>query len=112
MATTYPIGVIRAASILQDVDLNIDVATSGSTGANNWLFELLKNNTTVMASRQTDAAEVAANTAYPLTLSGTQSNLRVAAGDTLQLRVTRTGSPTDLSTARKSGSYRFTKLFD
>lgn len=109
MPTTYPAGVFLTAGVVQGVSLNFDTATTGSTGANNWLFELLKNNVTVIASRQTDAAEISANTNYALTLSATLADRTVAVNDTRQLKVTKTGNPTDLSAARRSISFRTTK---
>lgn len=111
MAKTYPIGVVRAAGILQNADLNPRTTTSGSDGSNNWLFEILKNATTVMASKATNTAELAAGTAYALTLSGTLANRKVAAGDTLELRITETGNPTDITGDALGGSCRFTKSF-
>lgn len=110
MATTHPLGTVEKAAILQGATMNFDTGTAGSGAGDNWLFEILKNNATVMASKNTNGNEISANTRYVLT-NGTLANRTCAAGDTVELRVTKTGNPTDLTAARKSGTLDWARSF-
>lgn len=104
MPTTYPGPVVRINSVTQGVELQSDTTTTSSTAANNWFFEILKNNATVFATHYTHSAELIAYSSIAMT-NGTLAARTVVAGNTLQLRVTKTGTPTDLSTARLTTTF-------
>lgn len=98
MPQTEPLGVTTVATIFQKVFLQPTVGTAGSDGGNNYLFEVLKNATTVMFSKNTNGNEMTANAKYELTPQGLAARTAVAETP-FQLRVTKTGNPTDLSGA-------------
>lgn len=74
------------------------VSTSGSDALNNWEFQVTKNGVTNMtaAPKSTNGAEIAAGTPYDLGAI-LQAVETVAASDTIEVTVTKNGSPTDLS---------------
>lgn len=80
-----------------------DTATSGSDGSNNYTFQLANLTEGVdlfSSAKTTNGAELAANARYSLagTLQYHQKG-DLDGGDVLELQVTKTGSPTDLSSA-------------
>ena len=101
MATTYQLGSVGKKAVLTKFYLVSDTATVGSSAPNQWEFMPKKNNATNLlgANKVTTGDEIVANAEYDLgTLLAAQ--VSVAATDTLQIEVTKTGAPTDLSGAR------------
>jgi hypothetical protein len=85
--------VIKSAKIVSDV------ATSGSGATAKYDFQVANLTQTLnllSAAKSTNGAEIAADAAYNL---GVNQNLTLAENDVLELQVTKTGSPTDLSSA-------------
>jgi len=87
-----------------DVQLLSDVATAGSSGGTRWEFQVRNvgaagaGTTDMLAtSVKTDSAEIGALNSYAVT---PDQNQGMAVNEGLVLRVTKTGSPTDLSAAR------------
>lgn len=88
--------IIDAAYILSDT------ATSGSDGSNNWTFAI--NNVTqtealASVTTTTDTTEITANTAYTLDIDQNNAAADITALDVFNVVITKTGSPTDLSSA-------------
>lgn len=88
--------IIDAAYILSDT------ATSGSDGSNNWTFAI--NNVTqtlalASVTTTTDTTEITANVAYTLDIDQNNAASDITALDVFNVVITKTGSPTDLSSA-------------
>ena len=76
-----------------------DTATAASDAGNKYDFQvanLTQTNNLLASAKSTNGAEIAANTVYDL---GPDQNRQVAANDVLELQITKTGAPTDLSGA-------------
>lgn len=96
---TIPLVAPYGNSRLLDVYLISDTATSGSSGANRWEFQIANADAAVnllATSKKTDSAELAVGTLYKVTPDQNQDTL---ADQRLQLVVTKTGTPTSLSSA-------------
>ena len=99
MTQTFQLGSVGASKvILDDLYVVSDTATTSSSGSNNWTFMPKKANSTDLKSgvKTTNGAEISANTEYAL---GIDQNKDCAASATLQVVVTKNGTPTDLSGA-------------
>lgn len=85
-----------------------DTATSGSDGSNKYGFNI-RNVTQaadlLAADVETDATEITADTPYDI---DADQNQTVAVDDVLELEVTKTGAPTDLSSAEVAIQLEFT----
>lgn len=84
---------------IRSISLISDTATTGSDGSNNFTFQVGNVTDTVnlmSAARSTNGAELAANTPVSLAIN---QNLLLDLNDVIRLVITKTGSPTDLSSA-------------
>lgn len=91
-----------AAGYIRRVLLVSDTATSGSDAGNNWTFQVAnktQTNNLCATAKTTNGAEAGADAVYNL---GVDQNLQMALNDVLELQVTKTGSPTDLTSAEIS----------
>lgn len=95
--------VAPSACTVTNVVLVSDTATTGSNGAAIWSFQvanLTQTEDLLSAAQHTDATgtgtEISADTAYDITPN---QNATIAADDVLELQITKTGAPTDLSSA-------------
>lgn len=96
----FPLIAAPSAIIISDVKIISDTATTGSDGSNNYTFQVANVTGAVnlrSAAKSTNGAEIAANTIYAV---GLDQNLTLATSDVLRLVVTKTGSPTSLSSAK------------
>lgn len=96
---TIPLVAPYGNSRALDVYLISDTATTGSSGANRWEFQVANADaaTNLLAtSKKTDTAEIAIGTLYKIT---PDQNQDVTADQRLQLVITKTGTPTSLSAA-------------
>ena len=90
-------------AVLESVGVISDTTTSGSGGSDNWQFDVFKGNpssgvSVLAASKNTDGAEITAYSVYNLGTVHT-TNKYLALNDVLVVRVTKNGTPTDLSSA-------------
>lgn len=88
---------------LVSIKLVVSTGTAGSGAGTRWDFQLTNlgtgggGATTILtAAKTTNGSEITASASYDL---GAIANAAVAAGETLKLSITKTGSPTDLSAA-------------
>ena len=85
---------------VQSIKLVSDVTTASSAaGSKEYGFKvknLTQNNDLGATDTVTSDTEITADTAYTITVD---QNLDIAAGDVLELQVTKTGSPTSLAAA-------------
>lgn len=96
---TIPLVAPYGNATVLDVYLISDTATSGSDGSNRWEFQLQNadtTNTLLATSKKTDSAEIAIGTLYKVT---PDQNQGLVADQRLQLVITKTGTPTSLSSA-------------
>lgn len=100
MAETIQLGSPGVEIIVDEAYLVSDVGTAGSLVTDRWEFMLQKNGVTNMlaAPVTTDVTEITANQEYVIG-PVLAAQRRVLATDTLQIVVTETGAPTDLSGA-------------
>lgn len=80
-----------------------DTATTGSDGSNNWTIQvanLTAANNLCSSAKTTNGAEIAADTRYSLGVDQNNAKADLDGGDVLELQITKTGTPTDLSGAR------------
>lgn len=97
---------VPAASRYEVVEVYIlsDTATTGSDGSNNWSFQvrnLTASEDLCSAAATTNGSEIAADTRYALGVDQNNDKTALAsAGEVLELQITKTGTPTDLSGAR------------
>lgn len=90
-----------AACSISDVLLVSSVATTGSSGSNYYTFNVrnvTQSENLRSAVKSTNGAEIGSETAYALALD--QNLTGIAQNDVLRLDVVKTGTPTDLSSAR------------
>ena len=103
LSATVNIPLIAAPSaiIISDVKIISDTATTGSSaGVTEWGFQVANvtaGNNLKAATKVTSGTEITANTVYAL---GLDQNLTLATSDVLRLVVTKTGSPTSLTSAK------------
>jgi len=94
--------VAPSACVVTKAYLVSDTATSSSDGTDNYEFQV-ENKTQAedlaSSAKSTNGAEIAGDTAYDL---GLDQNLTLAAGDVLELQITKNNAPTDLSSAEVS----------
>ena len=100
--TTYELLFVApaAGTVISDVKIISDTATTGSDGSNNYTFQVANVTQTLnlrSAAKSTNGAEIAANTIYALALD---QNLTITTSDVLRLVMVKTGSPTSLATAK------------
>lgn len=89
-----------ARAVASRVVLISDTATSGSDGSNKYtvdLYNVTQAESLFSAVPTTNGDELAANTAWS---QECDQNLDLAADDVLEVRITKTGSPTSLASAR------------
>lgn len=90
-----------SAGTISSVKLVSDTTTSGSSAGNKWDFNV-RNVTQAenlrSAVKSTNGAEITAEVTYDLGLDQNLSG--IASGDVIRLDVTKTGSPTSLTSAR------------
>jgi hypothetical protein len=87
-------------AVVSRITLVSDTATVGSDGSNNWSLQVhnLTAATTMFATAPTtNGDEFAADTAWS---ADVDQNATIAADDVLEVRVTKTGTPTSLAAAR------------
>lgn len=88
---------------ISDVHLISDTATSGSDASNNWSFQV-RNLTAsldlIASAKTTNGAEIAADTRYSLGVDQNNAKADLGGGDVIELQITKTGTPTDLSGAK------------
>lgn len=85
--------------VIRSVKLVSDTATSSSNGTNKWTFQVSNQTATVnlcSTAKTTNGSEMAEDTAYSL---GVDQNLTINANDVLELQITKSASPTDLTNA-------------
>lgn len=103
LSATVNVPLIAAPSaiIISDVKIICDTTTSGSSaGVTEWGFQVANvtaGNNLKAATKVTSGTEITANTTYAL---GLDQNLTLATSDVLRLVVTKTGSPTSLTSAK------------
>ncbi len=96
--TTWRYGdVMSGAKTVLAAKLVLDMGTTGSDASNLYTIEVAKNATTTLFTKTTNGAEITADTVYDL---GAPVVSTLADGDYLSMRVTKTGSPSDLRHAR------------
>jgi len=84
-----------------------DVTTASSGSTKDFAFNIQNLTTSVSLSgtpMDTDTKEITADTAYDLTID---QNTDVLAGAVLELQVTKTGAPTDLTNAEIIGVVKY-----
>lgn len=98
-----PLFTAPANCTIHKIWLLSSAATAGSDGTHNYTFQARNVGTggagttdLLSAAKTTNGAEIGVYAAYDL---GADQNLSMAEGESLQLRVTRNGTPTDLSAA-------------
>lgn len=98
-----PLFIAPANCTIHKVWILSDTATTGSSGGTNWQFQVRNVGTAgagttdmLSTAKSTNGAEIGAYDSYDL---GANQNLSMADGEGLQLRITKTGAPTDLSAA-------------
>lgn len=85
-------------ALLEGVYLTSGTATSGSTSANNWSFNVTVAGATVNGGgKSTASGEIFADAAYSL---GIAANTRLVSGQVVKLTATKNGTPTSLATAQ------------
>ena len=96
---TIPLYTAFQSMDVEGIIINSDTATSGSDGSNNYTF-MLRNLTTatdLMASAvTTNGNEIGENTAYTI---AADQNQTISQNDVIGLVITKTGTPTNLSSA-------------
>jgi len=94
---------VNARYEISDVHIVSDTATSGSSAVNNWSFQV-RNLTAgldlLATAKTTNGAEIAADARYSLGVDQNNAKANLGGGDVLELQITKTGTPTDLSSAK------------
>lgn len=89
--------VARGAKTVLAAKLLLDMSTTGSDASNLYTVTVAKNAATTLFSKTTNGAEITAGTVWDL---GAPAVSALADGDYLSMRVTKTGTPTDIRLAR------------
>lgn len=88
---------------INSIYLISDTATTGSGAGTRWDFQvanLTAGNNLLSVAKTTNGAEIAADTPYSLGVNQNNAKADLDALDVLELQITKTGTPTDLSGAK------------
>jgi len=103
---TVPIWIPPAAAYAQELVIQSDTSTAGSTGSNRYEIQVTNRtaaNNLLATPYYTNTAEIVLQVGLVIPFD---QNRNLAANDYLDLVVTKTGAPTDLSTAKIRATLR------